>query len=167
MVEEAVEVTVKAAGQELKFSGDPDTVVRELFKFLTKVYPSLELVSKISITVDVERFLTDCQGIFAVTPEGVVITAPAETLSDKELILLHLTRMRFAHLTSKSAKDTLLISDLITATKGKSGTIAGRLSEMVSEGLVERIGKGEYRATTYGLDNFQRTVIPKLKETRK
>jgi len=57
----------------------------------------------------------------------------------------------------------LLIGDLIGATKRSAGTVAGRLSEMCSEGLVDRIGKGEYKATTYGLDYFMKNIIPSIK----
>jgi len=161
--EKTIEVTVRMGGVEKHLSGNVDQVMRELFKFFSEIYPKLELASQLTLTVDAEEFLRSCAGVFAVTPEGIVITCPTDSLADKELLLLHLAKARFAHITKRADRDTLLISDLINATKGKAGTVAGRLSEMVFEGSVERIGKGEYRITTYGLDAFQKDLIPKLK----
>lgn len=158
----SIEVTIKVGAVEKHLTGDVDQVMRELYKFFSELYPKLELVSRLTLTVDAEEFLKACAGIFAVTPEGIVVTSSTDSLADKELLLLHLAKARFAHITNKGDRDTLLISDLINATKGKAGTVAGRLSEMVFEGAVERIGKGEYRVTTYGLDAFQRNVITKL-----
>jgi len=162
MSERAIEVVIKAGAIEKRVSGDVDQVMRELFKFFSEFYPKLELVSKLTLTVDLEKFLKACAGIFAVTPEGIVVTSPIDRLADKELLLVHLAKAKFAHITKATDRDTLLISDLINATKGKAGTVAGRLSEMVFEGTVERIGKGEYKITTYGLDRFERELIPKL-----
>jgi predicted transcriptional regulator len=42
-----------------------------------------------------------------------------------------------------------------------TGTIAGRLSELVREQLIERIGKGSYRLTTMGQRIVIQTLMPK------
>jgi hypothetical protein len=96
------------------------------------------------------------------TPEGVVVTASVDQLTDRELILLHLSRVHFGYITKKLESERALIGELIAYTKKPAGTIAGRISEMSAEGLVERVGKGEYRITTYGLDSFIKNVLPKL-----
>ena len=158
-----VEVLVKFRGVEKKIVGDVDTVVRELYAFFSGIFPAFSLAAKISLTVDTQTFLESCQGIFAVTPEGVAVIGGVETLSDRELVLLHLARAHFGFLTKKYQSDTVRIGDLIDRTKSGAGTIAGRLSELCSEGLAERMGKGEYRATTVGLDHFLTVVASKVK----
>jgi len=161
--EPKIEVTIKYKDLEKKVSGNADQVIREIFSFISGVLPQLQFISRISLTVDMQELLSACEGVFAVTPEGVVVPVPTDNLTDKELILLHLTKAKVGYIAGKDARDTLLIGDLIAATKRSAGTVAGRLSEMCSEGLVDRIGKGEYKATTYGLDYFMKNIITSIK----
>ena len=158
-----VEVTIKFRDVEKRIVGDVDTVLRELYGFFSSVVPTLSLASRISLTVDTQEFLESCQSVFAVTTEDIAIVGETETLSDRELILLHLARARFGFLAKKYEIDTVRIGDLIERTKSGAGTIAGRLSELCSEGYVERMGKGEYRATTLGIDQFMKAILSKVK----
>ena len=158
-----VEVTIRYRDVEKTIKGNPEEVFRGVFLFLSQTIPALEIVSRITLTVDFADFLKEAAGVFAVTPEGVVVLTPLEALTDRELVLLYLVRGKIAHETGKSEKETLLASDLISFTGKGSGTVAGRLSELSGEGLVERTGKGEYRVTTFGLHHFRNDVLPKLK----
>jgi hypothetical protein len=162
-----IEVTVRFKGDQMTVSGNPDQVIRELLVFFSKVYPQLETVRRISLSVDATELLGACEGVMALTPEGMAITADTGYLREKELIMLHLAKTRVGQMLGKLEGDTLRLNDLVVATKSKSGTVAGRLSEMCSEGIVERSGKGEYRATTSGLDYFIKSVVPKFKLVEK
>ena len=148
---------------EKTIRGTPEQVFQDTFKFLSEVIPALDVVSKITLTVNFADFLKEAAGVFAVTPEGVVVLTPPEALTDRELVLLYLVRAKIGFETKRSEKETLLASDLISFTGKGSGTIAGRLSELSGEGVVERTGKGEYRVTTFGLHRFRQDVLPKLK----
>jgi hypothetical protein len=117
----------------------------------------------LTLSVDINALAKACEGTIAVTPEGVVVTVPVETLADRELLLLHLAKARLAHLLGKSDTDQVTSTDLIAATKKSAGTVAGRLSELCGESLAERKGKGEYRVTTLGMHVFQEQVLPKIK----
>jgi len=158
-----VEVTIRYRDVEKTIRGSPDDVFRGVFQFLCETIPAFDVVSRITLTVNFADFLKEAAGVFAVTPEGVVVLTPPETLTDRELVLLYLVRAKVAFETGRSEKETLLASDLISFTGKGSGTVAGRLSELSGEGLVERTGKGEYRVTTFGLHRFRRDVLPKLK----
>jgi len=128
-----------------------------------KVIPELDLASQLTLSVDVNDLAQACQGVLAVTPEGMVITVPTENLADRELVLLHLAKARIAQMLGKSEKDLVQSAELIAATKKTAGTVAGRLSELCGESLAERKGKGEYRVTTLGLHVFREQILPKLK----
>jgi|YelNatPaOPRAMG01_1025707.scaffolds.fasta_scaffold118521_1 hypothetical protein len=162
--EDWVEVTVRYKGLEKTVRGDPNAVVSELMAFFASLMPGLEVLSKISLSVDVEALLRDCEGVIALTPEGLVVTAPVDFLPDRELILFHLAIARLANALGKAEGPELTSSELASRIKRSPGTIAGRVSELCSEGLAERVGKGEYRATTYGLDHFRRAILPKVKQ---
>jgi hypothetical protein len=158
-----LEVIIKYGTLEKKIAGQPDQVAQEVLSFLNKAIPQLELASRLSLSVDIKELGKACEGILAVTPEGVVVTAPIDQLADRELLLLHLAKARIAQMLGKSDKDLVQSADLIAATKKTAGTVAGRLSELCGESLAERKGKGEYRVTTLGLHLFREQVLPKLK----
>jgi hypothetical protein len=158
-----VEVVIRYRSVEKTIRGRPEEVFRGVFQFLSETIPALDVVSRVTLTVDFADFLREVAGVFAITPEGVVVLTPLEALTDRELVMLHLIRAKVSFETGKSEKETLLASDLISFTGKGSGTVAGRLSELSAEGLVERIGKGEYRVTTYGLHRFRQDMLPKLK----
>src|SRR3990170_8940193 len=82
-----VEVTLRHQGIESKAIGTPDGVVRELLAYFSKLYPSLELTSKLILSVDNSEFLQSCTGILASSPEGLAILKNVDALRDKELML--------------------------------------------------------------------------------
>ena len=158
-----IEIVLRWKEFEKKIRGDINTVIKETIKFLSSVYPNIELLSKITLNIDIEKFISNCEGIFLSTPEGIVIIADTLDLSDRDLLILHLTKARFSYYLNKTDKDSLFINDILSTTKKSAGTIAGRLSEMCSEGLAERIGKGEYRSTTYGIHYFLTNIANQLR----
>ena len=162
-IERPLEVTIKYGALEKKILGSPDQVAKEVYAFLLRAIPELDLASHLALSVDAKDLAQACQGVLAMTPEGVVTTVPIEDLADRELVLLHLAKARIAQMLGKSDKDLVQSSELIAATKKTPGTVAGRLSELCGEALAERRGKGEYRATTLGLHVFREQIVPKLK----
>ena len=159
-----LEVSIKYGSLEKKITGPPEQVAKEVFTFLTKAIPELELASHLALSVDLSDLAKACEGVLAITPEGLVVTVPVDKLADRELMLLHLAKARIAQMLGKSDKDFVQSADLIASSKKTSGTVAGRLSELCGESLAERKGKGEYRATTLGLHIFRTQILPKLKQ---
>jgi hypothetical protein len=159
-----LEVTVRYGAVEKKIAGRPEDVAKEALAFITSIVPQLELASRLVLSVDLAQLAKACEGVIAITPEGVVVTGQTESLADRELLLLHLAKAKVAEMIGKSKTDTVQASELIAATKRSSGTVAGRLSELCTESLAERKGKGEYHITTLGLHLFQEVVLPKLKQ---
>ena len=159
-------MTIRYGSLEKKITGGPDDVAKAVLTFLTSLIPQMELAARLILSVDLKKIAEACEGAVAITPEGVVVTVSTEDLADRELLLLHLAKQKIAEMTGKSATDTVQASDLTAATKRSAGTVAGRLSELCAESLVERKGKGEYRITTLGLHLFQEQVILKLKKNQ-
>ena len=157
-----VELTLRHNGVENKIIGTPDGVVRELLAYFSKVYPSLEITSKLVLSVDNSEFLQSCTGVLAASPEGLAILRDTSQLKDKELMLLHLSGSKLMHLLSRKETDTVSLDELTRATGKTTGTVAGRLSELTNEQLVERVGKGSYRLTTMGARTVVKTIMPKL-----
>src|SRR5207249_10466728 len=64
-------------------------------------------------------------------------------------------------LMGKKENDSILLDELARITGRVTGSIAGRLSELVREQLIERVGKGSYRLTTMGQRAVIQTLLPK------
>jgi hypothetical protein len=157
-----VEVTVKHQGIENRIIGSPEGVVRELLAYFVKIYPSLELVTKLILTQDETEFLQACTGNLASSKEGLAVLRDISTLRDKELILLYLAGSRLQRLVAAKDTDTINLEDLTKTTGRATGTVAGRLSELCNEQLAERAGKGSYRLTTMGARTVVKTLMPKV-----
>ena len=157
-----IEVTVRHSGVESRIIGNPESVLRELISYFSKTYPSIELVSKLVLSVDSAEFLQSCTGILATSPEGLVVLKNLEGLKDKELLMLHLAGSRLLHQLGKREADTLSLDEITKTTGRSTGTVAGRLSELCNEQLVERVGKGSYRLTTMGTRVIMKDLMPRV-----
>jgi len=156
-----LEITVRHQGVENKIIGTPDGVIRELLSYFSKVYPSLELTSKLVLTVDNAEFLQSVSGTLASSQEGLVVLKEVTGLRDKELMMLHLAGAKLLNLLGKKDNDNISLDEITKATGRSTGTVAGRLSELCNEQLVERVGKGSYRLTTMGARVVIKNVMPK------
>jgi len=166
--ESFLELFAKYKDMELRFKGKPNDVIRSLLKFIQQIIPTYDLASKLILTVDLEELLKNMEGMIAFTPEGPVVTVPKERLGgEKDAILLHLVKTYIGYKTGRLGKDSLATSEITSLTGGKSSTIGARLSELVSSGWVERVGRGEYRITTLGIRNFIDEILPKIESGEK
>ncbi len=164
MAAEKVELRLRFGEHTLESSGTPDAIVREMLLFFSKIFPQLELLSKLRLTVDLEKLLESCIGVLALAPEGVVLKADTGALKDQENILVQLVRAKLGFTTGSRERETMMSDEIVSSINGKSGPVAGRLSELVSKGLVERVGKGEYRITALGIECFMNRIVPTLKQ---
>jgi hypothetical protein len=158
----AIEVVLKHSGLENRIIGSPETVLRELLSYFSKIYPSIELISKLVLSVDSLEFLQSCTGVLAVSPEGLVVLKDLRDLKDKELMIIHLAGSRLQHQMGKKESDTLSLDEITKTTGRSTGTVAGRLSELCNEQLVERVGKGSYRLTTMGTRVVMKNLMPRV-----
>ncbi len=158
-----LEITIRhASGIEKKILGPPDAVLKELVSYMSTVYPSLELVSKIILTVDAREFMDSCSGVLAASPEGLVVLKDVSHLRDRELLMLHLAGARLMDILGKKENDALSLEDLTRVMGRPTGTVAGRLSELWKEQLIERVGKGSYRLTTMGARIVVKNLMPRM-----
>jgi len=162
--EASLELSVKYKDMEVRFKGEPDDVIRSFLSFMSKVLPAYDLVSGLTLTVDLEKLLKSIEGLIAFTPEGPVLTVPREKLGgERDVILLHLIKNYVGYETGRTEKAHLTTSEMVSLTAGKSSTVAARLSELTSLRWVERIGRGEYRVTTLGVRSFLGEILPRIK----
>jgi hypothetical protein len=159
-----VELTVKHSGIENRIVGNPESVLRETIAYFSKVYPNLELVSKLVLSIDTQEFLQTIAGVLAASPEGLAVLKDLAGLKDRELLMIHLTGARLLYLLGKKEADTLSLDEITKTTGRSTGTVAGRLSELCNEQLVERVGKGSYRLTTMGTRVVMKDLMPRVSQ---
>jgi hypothetical protein len=159
-----IEVTLKHSGMENRIIGTPESVMKEVISYFSKAYPSIEIVSKLVLSVDASEFLQSCTGVIASSPEGLVILRDLKDVKDKELLMVHLAGSRLLFQLGKKENDHLSLDEITRTTGRSTGTVAGRLSELCNEQLVERVGKGSYRLTTMGTRVVMKTLMPKVSQ---
>jgi hypothetical protein len=160
-------VSIKYGSLESTCEGSADEVLKFVFNFIKDVYPNYEIVSGLTLTVDLERLLRGLKGIIAFLPKGQpVIQKATDDLTDSELILTYLVAAYAGNQIGMAENDNLSMANLLDKTGKSAGTVAGRLSELASELYVERVGRGKYRVTAYGIKEFMEEVLPKLEEAK-
>ncbi|MEM1586194.1 MAG: hypothetical protein QXX99_03050 [Candidatus Bathyarchaeia archaeon] len=161
---ENLELSVKYRDIETRFVGKPDEVIRLFLDFISRVLPAFDLASQLTLSVDLDSLLRSVKGLIAFAPEGPVITISREKMGgDKNAIMLNLIKAYIGYRIGRLEKDSVSVAELASTTGCKGGTVAARLSELMDMGLVERVGRGEYRVTTLGVKIFLDEMLPKIK----
>ncbi|MEM2876037.1 MAG: helix-turn-helix domain-containing protein [Candidatus Bathyarchaeia archaeon] len=156
-------VRIKFDGNEVEFSGDVDQVTRFFLKFLIDHYPSIKIISELKLTIDIEDLLRNLKGILAISDDEVLILPPRGEMSDKEHILLILLKRYLESKLSLEDEDQLTMKEIVSQSGESKNTVSGRLSELVSEGMVKRVERGKYRVTPLGIKYLIDNVVPDLR----
>jgi hypothetical protein len=141
--------------------GEVDDVVRALLLQLAKVFPSLELASKLSFNPDLVELSSSLVGVVEFAPDGLILNA--KDLPADEAIVVSLLGMYVGFRLGRVQSDSLPATGLARATGKALKTVSNQLAWMVDEGLVERVGRGEYRVASLGIKRAQ-AVAAELRE---
>lgn len=163
MRKKELQVYVKHDQFEQDFEGPVDTVLRALIAFLDKVYPGLEILSQVRLTVDLQELVEEMKDVIAIAPSGPVVLSK-KRLTVKELIGLNLIGAFVGFKLNLAGKASLSLDKLVTLTGKTKGSVSGALTPMVNDRLVEKPEKGEYEISLLGVKHFIDEVFPKLKE---
>jgi len=158
-----LQVYVKFNEFEEDIRGSPDDVLRTLMAFLDRVYPGLEVLSRIRLTVDLHGLTEQMKDVVAITPSGPVILC-SKKLTIRELIGLNLIGAFVGYKLNLMDKDSLSLDELVTLTGKSKGSVSGALTHMVGDRWVEKPERGGYRISALGIKQFQEEVFPRLKE---
>ena len=158
-----LKVTIRYGSLESACEGSADEVLKFVFRFIRDVYPTYGIISGLTMTIDMERLLKGLKGVMAFLPKGrPVILKATKELTDSDLILTYLVAAYAGNQIGMAENDHLSMADLLDKTGKPAGTVAGRLSELVNRLCVERVGRGKYRVTAYGIKEFVDEVLPRL-----
>ena len=158
-----LQVYVKYDQFEEDFKGPVDQVLRALIAFLDKVYPGLEILSQVRLTVDLQELIEEMKDVIAIAPSGPVVLSK-KRLTVKELIGLNLIGAYVGHKLNLAEKASLSLNELVTLTGKTKGSVSGALTPMVNDRLVEKPEKGEYKISLLGIKHFIDEVFPTLRK---
>jgi hypothetical protein len=160
---ETVTVNIKYQETEQTFTGDANQVWRSINRFFSEMMPSLQIIRKALLTVDLGSLIEDCKNIIAVAPEGPVILVPKQKLTDSEILTLHLLATYIGSKLGQS-KDALTKEELQSGLGKNAKITSTRLGELIREGLATKTEEANYRITTLGIKRFQEEALPEIRE---
>ena len=163
MSKETVTVHIKYMDTEQTFTGDVDQVWAGVNRFFSEMIPTLQIVKKALLTVDLEKLIEDCKNVIAVTPEGPVLLVSKQKLTDSETLTSNLLATYIGNKLGLSK--SYLTKEELQAGLGKNAKITStRLSELCREGYATKTDEGNYRITTLGIKRFQEETLPEIRE---
>lgn len=144
----------------IDFYGNADQVINSILRFLSEVYPTYKVVSDLTINLDLEKLVRSLKGLVGISDEGLVILntdLPADTSIMICLIGAHLSSRM-----GKMDKETLATGEITRLVGKAQKTIRNEIPGLIKKGWVDRVGRGEYRATTAGIVQFQDQILTDL-----
>jgi hypothetical protein len=163
LTEETVTVHIKYMDTEQTFTGDVNQVWISINRFFSEMIPTLHIVKKALLTVDLEKLIEDCKNVIAVAPEGPVLLVSKQKLTDSETLTLHLLATYIGNKLGLSK--SFLTKEELQAALGKNPKITStRLGELCREGYATKTEEGNYMIMTLGIKRFQEETLPEIRE---
>jgi len=156
-------VQVKYKDIEQRFIGNVDDVWVSVNRFFSEMIPAFDIVSKVTLTVDLTKLIEDFKDAIAIAPEGPELLIPKEKLTDSETLQLYLLAAYMGYRLGKLTRETMTKEELATKLGKNMKITTTRLGELVKVGLTAKIEEGNYKITTIGIKKFQGEVLPKIR----
>ncbi|MEM3597201.1 MAG: hypothetical protein QXJ53_03640 [Candidatus Bathyarchaeia archaeon] len=156
-------VHVKYGDLEKTFVGSLEEVWLGINRFFSELIPSFEISRRLTLSVDLQLLVKDCEGIIAFSNEGASLLVSKDRLTDNETLLLWLLAYYVGFQLGLVGSDAASKEEL-QARLGKSSKITStRLGELVKGQIVVKTADEKYRLTTFGVVHMQKEVLPKIR----
>ncbi len=155
--EAKVKAHLEAGEVKVDFEGDVNQVFESIIRFLSQLYPNIEILQKIIFTPDLASLSSSIAGLVEITPEGPII-APNVDLTARSAICLVLLGAYIGAKLGRLNKDSLATNDLSKFTGKARKTVINELPRLIEEGLVEKVSDGEYKITALGMRRAEEMV---------
>jgi hypothetical protein len=160
---EKIQVQIKYNGVEKQFFAKPQDTWLLLNQFFKELIPSFEIAQKLWLNIDVQQLAKDLKGIVAFSGDGASLLVPKNKLTDNEALLVWLTAHHLGFKLGLVGSD-FISKDELQSKLGKSGKITStRLGELVKTEMVTKDVEDRFRATTFGITQTQKEIIPKIR----
>ncbi len=130
--------------------GDVNQAFEFMVRFLSEVYPNLEILRKLVYTPDVTNLAAKLVGRVEITAEGPILVSGSD-LSARDAVCITLLGAYVGYKLGKLPVESLSSSDLAKITGKARKTISNEVPRLVADGLTERTIEGEYKLTILGI----------------
>ncbi len=155
MVEERLRILIQIGELRAEAEGTVEEVLRFVSSFIGQHLPAYSLARRLASGPDLSKLVDSLQDYIAYSEgEGLYIKPTARILSIPQRTLLFLAKKRIEGLMGLSEKSSAGVVELAEALGVNTKTITARLAELVREGLVQRVERGEYQITMPGLEEL-------------
>ena len=158
--QDSLRVHLEFGEVKVDFEGDVNQVTESIIRFLTGIYPNLEILRKLVYTPDVANLAAKLVGRVEITVEGPILVSGPD-LSTRDAACTVLLGAYVGNKLGKLPKESLSPSDLARITGKAKKTISNEVPKLVADGLAERTGEGEYRLTVLGIRKTEDTLTQK------
>lgn len=145
-----IKVHIEFGDIKVDFEGDVNQVFEAVIRFLSQIYPTLEILQRIVFSPDLTRLAENITGLVEITSDGPAIAQNIE-LPARSAICLALLGAYIGSKIGKLKKDTLSTVELSKLTGKARKTIINELPKLIDEGLIEKVSEGEYKITELGM----------------
>jgi hypothetical protein len=136
---------------KVEFTGDENTVMRDLLKFLLNIYPRLTIVDKIVYTPDLEALLSAISPHIRLSSDEIILLGEEEKTTENKILYLLAgcyAASRFG-LREKSSMSVEEMTRMVASISKK--TIQNTLVDLVKKGLVLRQARGMFEISVKGI----------------
>jgi len=161
-----LKVQIELEGIKHTVEGDVDEVIHEIIKFVSKIIPAYQVVSKIMFTPDYIKMLNDLSNFINITEDGKIILIKS-SLSTDQAIGLTLLGAHLAHKIGKRELEEMTVEEIAKSTNKAMKTIRNTLVQMVNANIIERIDRGTYKITISGIKEVHESVLALLEGEQK
>jgi hypothetical protein len=157
-------VRVELEGKTFDMEGPPAEVQKALIKWLCQAMPTLELVSRVIYSPDLDQLSEALAGLAGVTSEGDVFISSEQKLSTMSAICLCLAAAYLGDRMGKLSSSSLSKSGIASCINKGLRDVERRLSDLKKARLVKAVDKDEYQITELGIKHLLEEIIPRLRK---
>ena len=156
-------IQVKYKSIEKTFSGSLEDVWLSVNRFFAEFLPSFEIANKLTLNVDLQELVRDCENIIALADEGPYLMVPRNRLTDNETLALLLLASYVGYKLDKVGSDAVSKEELQLKLGKDLKITSTRLGELVKSEVAAKTADEKYRITTFGIVQMQKEMLPRIK----
>jgi len=156
-------IQVKYKSIEKTFSGSVEDVWLSVNRLFTEFLPSFEIANKLTLNVNLQELVRDCENIIALAHEGPYLMVPRNRLTDNETLALLLLASYVGYKLDKVGSDAVSKEELQLKLGKDSKITSTRLGELVKSEIAAKTADEKYKITTFGIVQMQKEMLPRIK----